>query len=206
MCRRLETGDTVGVIWTDLINVTNPSGSELIHDIRKEPHFGWTGAAISVQEIAGDDCFVRTTIIETDTDRLLGFGDVYNRDNRIDEFIYGVWIRSGGYLNTLRDGILEFKGNTVTYQAGDEVEVAIVGSTVVYKLNGTVFATSGRPVSRDDYPFRIEAGLQQDGATLSNVLTCPEVPASPYITGFNIQDPDESDNFFFNWGQVYDHL
>ena len=190
------SGATADVVWTDLTDVTNPAGSELVRDVDEEGHLAWTAGAISVQEIAGDDCFVRTTIIETDTDRILGFGDVYNRDNRVSEFIYGVWIRSGGYLNTLLNGVLEFKGGTVTYQTGDEVEVAIVGTTVVYKLNGTVFATSGRPVLRDDYPLRIEAGLLQDNATLSNVVTCPTVPASPYITGLAIEDPTEADDVY----------
>jgi len=122
------------VDWTDQVGVA-VDGSTLT----KTDVTGWSNSgAASVQTIA-DDGAVEFEAVDTSSRRIVGLSNSNtNADyNTID---YAIYISHLGSLQVYESGVKI--DNFGTYQSGDILRVERIGSTVVYKQNGTIFYTS----------------------------------------------------------------
>jgi hypothetical protein len=150
----------VPVVWTANVGVA-VSGNSLT----KTAAAGWGNAgAISTQQIPSGDGYVEFTASETTRSRIVGLsrGNTGNTRAGVD---FGIYINYADQLQVYEKGI--YRGIFGSYATGDKLRVAVVGTTVKYSRNGTVFYTS---TAAPAYPLLIVTALYSQGATVTNVM------------------------------------
>jgi len=153
----LAATGSVSIVWTDLVGVT-ADGSTLT----KTEANGWgNSGAASVQVIAGDGA-VEFEAVATNTYRMVGLSSS-NASAHWDTIDYTIFMRDNGTLRVYEDGTN--RGDFGAYQSGDILRVERIGSTVVYKQNGTVFYTSAAPSTGS---LIADAALYDVGAKIEN--------------------------------------
>ena len=100
--------------------------------------------------------------METDHAKAAGLG---SRDNNggLEAIDFGFLLRADGTAAVVEKGAVVQSGGT--YSAGDFFRVAIEGSAVVFRVNGTLVRTS---ILTFSFPLVPEATLAQAGATISS--------------------------------------
>jgi parallel beta-helix repeat protein len=129
-----KTGAELNVIWTNLVGVT-ASGNTIT---KTGETFLWDSGAVSTVTFSGNGG-VDFTVAQTNADAVCGLA-AKNTDASYLSINYALWAKSNGQLAVLEKG--ELRGNFVSYQAGDQLKVERIGTTVFYKKNGVVFYTS----------------------------------------------------------------
>jgi hypothetical protein len=156
------------VAWTALVGVT-ASGSSLT----KTATSAWgNGGAISSQQITSGDGYVETTASETTTYRMIGLSNG-NTNASYEDIDFALYLALG-QLRVYESGTS--KGTFGNFATGDKLRVALVGGTVAYSRNGTIFYTSTKAPS---YPLLVDAALYTQGATLSSAVIAGGSAAPP---------------------------
>ncbi len=150
----------VPVVWTAAAGVTVAGNS-----LTKTAAVAWGNAgAVSTKRIPSGEGYVEFMASETTRSRIVGLSKG-NSGNTRDDVAFGIYINYEGKLSVYEKG--SFRGNFGSYATGDLLRVAVVGGTVRYSRNGTVFYTS---TVAPAYPLLVDAALYTQQATLSNVV------------------------------------
>lgn len=171
----------ISVNWAYTDHVTNVAG--LLS--KNEAVTGWTaGAASSNGLAAGANGYVESTAVETNLFRMFGFSDAAISSPYVSTFAtidYALYLKDYGVLAVFESGIS--RGDIGSYQYGDVLRVERVGSTVMYKRNGSSLYTS---TIASAGALHVEAAFYNNGATIKNArlgaIAVPE-PASIVLLG-----------------------
>src|SRR5208337_1810691 len=118
----------------------------------------------STRAIGSGDGFVEMVVSETSTWRIFGLSHApsgYSWSG-VD---FGLDLGPNGVLYRVDLGT--YTKLTVTYMAGDDLRVAVVGGQVQYLKNGVVLATNPTTPA---YPLSVDTSFYSPDATLTNVV------------------------------------
>lgn len=132
------------IAWTDLVGVSSDDIS-----ITKNVAGGWgTSGAASINKLnANTDGWVEVPVLsgQTNGSLMIGFSDT-NDDASYNTIDYALFISNSTQgVKVYENG--SDKGVTATYVVGDKFKVERVGTSILYKKNGTTFYTSTVPSS-----------------------------------------------------------
>ena len=151
------TTTSTPIAWTDRVGVSVDGGT-----LTKTAASGWgNSGAASVQTIPGDGA-VEFMVMASNTKLILGLSNS-NEDARDRTIDYAILARDYGTVAVYENGV--GRGDFGTYQSGDILRVERVGSTIVYKQNGTVLYTSTIPSTGE---LIADAAINLTGAKVAN--------------------------------------
>ena len=159
---------TSAVTWTNAVGVNASAGQ-----LQKTAADGWNSGAVSSKTILSGDGFVETTVVETNTYRLIGLsnGDSGQSYTDVD---FAIYPSADGKLYIFEKGAN--RGPMGPYVTGDRLRVSVDGAVVRYIQNGRVIGTS---VQAPVYPLLVDTSLYSTGATLSGVVAAGIANAPP---------------------------
>ena len=177
------TFDGVPIAWTDRVGVAVDGGT-----LTKTAVSGWgNSGAASVQAIPGDGA-VEFMVMTSNTKLILGLSNS-NEDAHDRTIDYAILARDYGTVAVYENGV--GRGDFGSYQSGDVLRVERVGSTIVYKQNGTVFYTSTTPSVGD---LIVDAALSSVDAQIYNARIYGTAVVASDTDGDGIPDVWESTN------------
>ena len=145
--------------WIDLVGM---NFSQPILQLQKTAANGWgNGGAASDISFDGDGG-VEFKAGETNTSRMCGLS-AKNIDANYTTIDYAIYLYSGGTFYVFEKGVN--RGSLGTYQTVDRFSIERVGSTVVYKKNGSIFYTSTVPSAGT---LLADCAFFSSGATISD--------------------------------------
>jgi hypothetical protein len=147
------------VRWTNLVNVSASSNS-----LQKTGGCGGCAdaGAISEQRIASGDGVVQFTVNEAGALRFVGLGSGGGGGNPA-AMRFALRLQ-GGVAEVRESGVYR---SEIPVSPGDVLRLAIVGGTVQYSRNGSVFYTSGQA---PQYPVFADSAILDLNGTISNVM------------------------------------
>lgn len=175
--------------FTNVVDVA-VSGNSLT----KTGSAGWTAGASSTTSITGGDAWIEFSAVETNTDRLAGFGNG-DASQALADVDFGILLESNGTFNVLEAGT--DRGDFGSYARGDRFRVEIANGTVKYRKNGAVVYTSGVSPT---YPLVVDSSLDDVGATLRDVAVGTLVWANE--TGVLLQGGSLQKTASAGWGNA----
>ena len=125
---------TVDVTWLNLVGATANGNT-----ITKTAGTAWGNAGAASSQTFSGDGRLEFLATQVNTSRMCGLSDS-NPDANFTSIDYAVYLYSGGAVYIFESGTN--RGIFGTYQSGDRFSVERMGTTVVYKKNGSVFYTS----------------------------------------------------------------
>lgn len=142
--------------------------------------------ASSLTFLRGDGYF-QTTVVETNTRRYIGMGDLD----------YGNTARNTEWAVALEDdGLFYVNENTTSfgpfgpYEVGDTIRIQVDNGQVTYWVNADLRYTSTKPVDNIRWGLVAEATIHSPGAHIHDVRrSAPQ----PILDAFTVQDYDSSD-------------
>ena len=146
--------------WTDLVGVEVNENN----DIKKTAGNGWgTGGAASTNVLpAGTDGWVQFSPSATNKTMNLGFSPS-NIDAHNNTIKHGFQITSSGNL-VVKDNGSNALG--ISFQAGDELMIERVGTSIHYRHNGAIVFTSSQSSNED---LIIDLAINSTNATMSGI-------------------------------------
>ncbi|HEY9008866.1 MAG TPA: hypothetical protein VIM75_22175, partial [Ohtaekwangia sp.] len=126
---------------------------------------GWNAGASSVQVLpAGQDGWVEVTATELTKNRMVGLASS-DPDANFTSMNYALYMANSSYsVQTYESGVKRYNGTGLN--TGDVFRVERKGTTVTYRQNGKLIATSAVASTTD---LRVDASLYSSGATLADV-------------------------------------
>jgi len=137
----------------------------------------WDAGAFSTQFLNGQNGFVESVASETNTRRMFGFS-ARNNGQSFEDLMFAWFLRENGELFVFDSGSVtrEFAPNT--YQSGDVLRIEVIGSDVLYLLNGNVLHISRNAVN-PGFSLHIDTSLRTPGATIQSARIGLLQPAPP---------------------------
>jgi len=187
------------VVWQDLlpagtVSTGGAEGNDLKRDAATSPTPAFDAGADSVQTITKGDGYVEFTATEIDTARVCGLSVGTTDGGETDLDIgFGIRLSGGGHVLIAENGVLVVPPNGddinfwfADYVAGDHFRVTVTANPDGTTANIEYFqipntctapgcpATKLRPSDGDPpitaaYPFRVDASLRDQNATLTDV-------------------------------------
>lgn len=149
---------SVPVTWTGMVNAT-ATGNTI-------QNVGGPGSGgLSAQRLASGDGYVEFTVADPTMDCVVSLGNAGSAG-----FVAGRVLHLALYGAEVREGSWTLMANTLV-KPGDVFRIAVVGGSVQYSKNGTVFFTSPTPMSVYQYPLAAFASLWSFGATVTANLS-----------------------------------
>lgn len=127
----------------------------------------------SVETIASGNGYVEFVVPLTNKNMLAGLANS-QPDHGIASLNFAFFIQSTGILGVYESNVS--KGDFGTYAAGDTLRVECIGTTVVYKKNGTIIYTS---LTAMTYPMFFSVSF---GSTLAQLTNVQMLNTTPYVT------------------------
>jgi hypothetical protein len=126
---------------------------------------GWNAGASSVQVLpAGQDGWMEVTVTELTKNRMVGLASS-DPDGGFTSINYALYMVNSSFsLQTYESGVKRYNGTGLN--TGDVLRVERKGTTVTYRQNGKLIATSAVASTTD---LRVDASLYSSGATLADV-------------------------------------
>jgi len=148
------------VVWSNL-NGTSAAQNSIIRPVGPA---GWNTDAISVNQVY-DNGFMQTTVVETNTNRMIGLNSV-NSNTSYTDLEYAFYLVSGGSLMVYENGVS--RGNWGVYSAGDILRIAVMDNVVFYIQNGNIVYTSS--VTPPTLPMFVDISINSVSGTLQDVV------------------------------------
>jgi hypothetical protein len=145
------------VTWTNLI-----ASEAYCGDLSRDPGWGWSAGASSVEQIAAGDGYVEFSTDETNKSKMAGLSHGDTNADWVD-IDYAILLADGGFVQIYEAGAL--RGDFGSYAPGDVFRVEVSGGRVRYRQNGVVFHSSNVAPT---YPLVVDASLQHEDATIKN--------------------------------------
>jgi RHS repeat-associated protein len=156
------------VVWTSLVGVTVQGTT-----ITKTAATGWGTAGAVSQNIlaASTDGYVEFTFNGGTGERVVGLSDV-NTNANFNTIDYGFYYHTGTTASVFTNGTNRLN---FTFQPGDMLRVERVGTSILFKRNGTtVFTQTGALTSA----LMVDLAINQMNTSLSYVRTSFWIPAT----------------------------
>jgi RHS repeat-associated protein len=161
------TGKVLRTLSTHPLGWTRATGVQLTATsiTKTAPTGSWVNAGVSsIATLAvGQNGFVEFTASETNTSRMLGLNDV-DTDLNFTNINYAINVNASGRIFVYENNTS--RGDRGPYVAGDVLRIERVGTTILYKKNGTTFYTSTVPSTTS---LKIDATLHSPNATITGI-------------------------------------
>ncbi|MCE2734828.1 MAG: RHS repeat-associated core domain-containing protein [Flammeovirgaceae bacterium] len=161
------TGKVLRTLSTHPLGWTRATGVQLTATsiTKTAPTGSWTNAGVSsiATLAAGQNGFVEFTASETNTSRMLGLNDV-DTDLNFSNINYAINVNASGRIFVFENNTS--RGDRGAYVTGDVLRIERVGTTILYKRNGTTFYTSTVPSTTS---LKIDASLNTINATITGI-------------------------------------
>jgi hypothetical protein len=147
------------VVWTASVGVTVSANS-----LTKNAAMGWgNSGAVSSQQITGDGYVEVTGAAATWGYRMFGLSNG-NSSNDFQDIDFAI-CECASEIRVYEAGVL--KGTFGAFATGNRLRVSVVGTTVTYSRNGTVFYTSTVTPTR---PLLVDTSLYSVGTTINSAV------------------------------------
>jgi len=151
-----EVVQSNGVTWANKVGVTTTSTS-----ITKTGAVGWNAGATSIETLTGNGYLEFTKGLNKAVMIGLSKGNSSSSYTDID---YAIYLNGSNTYSVYESGAQ--KADFGSFTATDIFRVQVVGSTIKYLKNGSVFYTSTKPIS---FPLNIDTSLHYTNSVISNI-------------------------------------
>jgi len=190
-----STRTEYGIQWTNVISpaVVNKLNNALAKAGGSAD--GWNAGASSVQVLpAGQNGWVEVTATELTKNRMVGLASS-DPDGGFTSINYALYMVNSSFsLQTYESGVKRYNGTGLN--TGDVLRVERKGTTVTYRQNGKLIATSAVASTTD---LRVDASLYSSGATLADVRASFAARSSSIVRTFEY---DHAGRLLKTWHQV----
>ena len=145
--------------WTNVVGCSVGSDNSVT---KTAATAAWDAGAISTQSISSDG-YVSTVVAETNTYRMIGFGNA-DVSQSYGDIEFAVCPMADGTLAVYESGAQKWSGGS--YVTGDVLKVAVENGVVKYYNNSALLYTSAITPT---FPLYVDTSLYTQGATLKQV-------------------------------------
>ena len=148
------------LFWDGAVN-TGADGNDLTKTAGGR---AWNAGASSARSLHADG-EARFTTGENTTAKMVGLSSG-SAGQSYEEIDFAMFLRADGTIAVRENGILRGQ-DLATYQAGDDLRIAVSAGVVTYSVNGEVFYTSSGTPS---FPLLLDTSLRTVGATIQDAV------------------------------------